>query len=104
MPDGRPFFVIGQWLGPDLTVWDVQAAPEDPGALNDTFEEIRWEAHDADGSVEVVYAASAEEAEATARREAAETDERIRRDLKQQRESRSPATSRRRRRVTHRYT
>ncbi|MFE2302735.1 hypothetical protein ACFXAW_31625 [Streptomyces sp. NPDC059445] len=71
MPDGRPFFVIGQWSGPDLTIWQIQQAPDDPDELNDAYEEIRWDAWDADGSVEIVYAASATEAEATARRPSA---------------------------------
>ncbi|WP_406834793.1 hypothetical protein ACICHK_00045 [Streptomyces sp. AHU1] len=102
VPDGRPFFVIGQWSGPDLTVWQIQQAPDDPDELNDAYEEIRWAAYDADGSVEIVYAASATEAEAAARREAAETAERSRRDMARQRERRN-GTSRRRRRVRHHY-
>ncbi|MFE2537052.1 hypothetical protein [Streptomyces sp. NPDC059371] len=102
MPDGRPFFVIGQWSGPDLTVWQIQQAPDDPDELNEAYEEIRWDAHDADGSVEIVYTASATEAEATARREAAETAERIRQALTRQRERRN-GTSRRRRKVHHHY-
>lgn len=102
MPDGRPFFVIGQWSGPDLTVWQIQQAPDDPDELNDAYEEIRWAAYDADGGVEIVYAASATEAEATARREAAETAERISRDLTRQRERRGSAS--RRRKVRHHYT
>ncbi|MFJ4895625.1 hypothetical protein ACIP5U_37370 [Streptomyces sp. NPDC088788] len=96
MPDERPFFVIGQWSGPDLTVWQIQQAPDYPDELDD--------AYDAGGGIEIIYAASAEDAEATARREAAETHERIRQDLKRQRERRAPASRRRRRRkVAHRY-
>lgn len=30
MSDERPYFVIGQWSNPDLEVWDVREAPDDP--------------------------------------------------------------------------
>ncbi|MFE4703047.1 hypothetical protein ACFRIC_38825 [Streptomyces sp. NPDC056738] len=100
MPDGRPFFVIGQWSGPDLTIWQIQQASDDP---DEAYEEIRWDAWDADGGVEIVYAASATEAEATARNEAAQTAERIRQDLTRQRARRN-RTSRRRRKVRHHYS
>ncbi|MFI6340761.1 hypothetical protein [Streptomyces sp. NPDC050535] len=104
MPEERPFFVIGRWSGPDLTVWKIHEAPEDPEELNAACEEIRWDARDADGGVEIVYAASGEEAEATARREAAETAEQIRQDLKRQREQHSSTSRRPRRKVRHHYT
>ncbi|MFD5722629.1 hypothetical protein [Streptomyces sp. NPDC127036] len=102
VPDERPFFVIGQRSGPDLTVWQIQQAPDYPDELDDAYEQHRGEAYDAGGGIEIIYAASAEEAEATARREAAETHERIRQDLKRQRE-RCATASRRRRKVAHRY-
>ncbi|MER7982468.1 hypothetical protein [Streptomyces sp. NPDC095817] len=99
MPDGRPFFVIGQRSGSDLTVWQVQAAPESPEELAEACGEIRWDAHDAGGSVEIVYAANTQEAEATARREAAETAEQISQDLTRQR---AKAARHPRRRVLYR--
>ncbi|MFD9464271.1 hypothetical protein [Streptomyces sp. NPDC060027] len=104
MPDGRPFFVIGQWSSPDLTVWRVQEAPDDPAQRAAAHEELGMDAEEAFGGVEIVYAASAEDAEATARREAAETAERISRDLKRQREQGGNAARRPRRKVPHRYT
>ncbi|MEW1568467.1 hypothetical protein AB0454_36500 [Streptomyces sp. NPDC093509] len=103
MPDERPFFVIGQWSGPDLTVWQIQQAPDDPDELDDEYEQHRCDAYDADGGVEIVCAASAGEAEATARREAIETGKRTGQDLKRRRERRA-AASRHRRKVAHHYT
>jgi hypothetical protein len=103
MPDERPFFVIGQRSGPDLTVWEVQEAPNDPDELAAAHEELGADAEEAFGSVEVVYAASAEKAETVARRETAETAERISQDLNRQRERRSNASHRPRRKVHHRY-
>ncbi|MGW6214289.1 hypothetical protein [Streptomyces sp. NPDC055109] len=102
-PTSRAFFVIGQGSGPDLLVWQIQQAPDDPDELDDAYEQHRCDAYDAGGGIEVIYAASAEEAEATARREAVETDKRIGQDLKRQRERRA-AASRRHRRVAHHYT
>lgn len=104
MPDERPFFVIGQWSGPDVTVWQVRQAPDDPDDLDDAYEQHRCDAYDADGGIEIIYAASAEEAEATARREAVETAEGIGQDLKRKREQRAAASRHRRRKVAHRYT
>ncbi|MET7889324.1 hypothetical protein ABZU45_40545 [Streptomyces avermitilis] len=104
MPGERPFFVIGQWSGPHLKVWDVREAPDDPEELAAAHEELGLDAEEAFGSVEIVHAASAKEAEATARREAAETAERISQDMTRQRERRSNATPRRRRTIPHHYT
>ncbi|MFF8932252.1 hypothetical protein ACF1AO_33870 [Streptomyces longwoodensis] len=67
----RPFFVIGQWRGPDIQVWAVLEAPSDAAERSEALEEYALDAEDAFGSVEV--AASAAEAETTARREAKET-------------------------------
>ncbi|WP_329529299.1 hypothetical protein [Streptomyces sp. NBC_01462] len=101
MPDGSPFFVIGQRSGPDLTLRQVQAAPEKPEEPDDACEEIRRDSRDEDGSVEIAYAASVGEA---ARREAAETAEQISQDLKRQRERRTTAARRARRKVQYRRT
>ncbi|MCX4919826.1 hypothetical protein [Streptomyces sp. NBC_00687] len=57
MPDERPFFVVGS--GPDLTVWQIQQAPDDPDELDNAYEQHRC---DADGGIEIIYAASSEEA------------------------------------------
>ncbi|WP_435218751.1 hypothetical protein [Streptomyces sp. bgisy034] len=69
----RLFFVIGQWSGADVTVWTVLEAPPGADERADAWEECALEAEDAFGSVEVVFAASAAEAERAVRREAAET-------------------------------
>jgi hypothetical protein len=81
MPQERPFFVIGQWSGPDVEVWAVLEAPADAAERSDALDECALEAEDAFGSVEVVFAVSAAEAEAAARREAVETAERIGREV-----------------------
>ncbi|MGV9895579.1 hypothetical protein [Streptomyces tendae] len=80
-PHERPFFVIGQWCGADIEVWAVQDAPRDEDERSEMWEEYSSEAEAAFGSVEVVYAASAREAEVNARIEAIQTAARIRRDL-----------------------
>jgi hypothetical protein len=69
----RPFFVGGQWSGSNVHVWAVLEAPIDALERSDALEEILLETDDAFGSANVVFAASAAEAEATARREAVET-------------------------------
>jgi hypothetical protein len=69
----RPFFVVGQWSGSNVHVWAVLEAPIDALERSDALEEILLETDDAFGSANVVFAASAAEAEATARREAVET-------------------------------
>lgn len=102
----RPFFVIGQWSGPDVQVWAVLEAPHDAAERSDALEECALDAEDAFGTVEVVFAVSAAEAETTARREAAETAERIVREMppdrgREQRSSRSGVGSHRR--ISHYY-
>ncbi|MGW3820073.1 hypothetical protein [Streptomyces sp. NPDC005046] len=74
MPDERTFFVIGQWSGPDLKVWDIQKAPDDPEERAAAHEELGMGAEEAFEGVEIVYAAGAE---ATTDREAAKTAEQI---------------------------
>ncbi|MFD8049468.1 hypothetical protein ACFV5E_39205 [Streptomyces chartreusis] len=69
----RPFFIIGQWSGADVKVWAVLEAPPGADERADAWEECALEAEDAFGSMEVVFAASAAEAERAVRREAAET-------------------------------
>ncbi|TLS45795.1 hypothetical protein FE633_13640 [Streptomyces montanus] len=81
MPQERPFFVIGQWSGPDVEVWAALEAPVDAAERSDALEECSLDAEDAFGSVEVVFAVSAAEAEAAARREAVETAKRIGRGM-----------------------
>ncbi|MDX2916244.1 hypothetical protein [Streptomyces griseiscabiei] len=92
----RPFFVVGQWSGPDIEVWAVLEAPGDADERSDAMEGHAMDAEDAFGTVELVFAVSAAEAEATARREAVETAERTGR-----RNSRSKAGSHRR--ISHYY-
>ncbi|MEV6533722.1 hypothetical protein AB0M86_29690 [Streptomyces sp. NPDC051639] len=104
VPDGRPFFAIGQRSGPDLTVRQVQAAPESPEELDDACEEIRRNSRDEDGTVKIAYVASVGEAEEAARREAMETAEQISQDLKRQRKRRTTAARRARRKVLYRRT
>ena len=73
----RPFFVVGQWSGPDVEVWAVLEAPGDADERSDALEECALDAKDAFGSGELVFAVSAAEAEATVRRKAVETVLRI---------------------------
>jgi hypothetical protein len=81
----RPFFVIGQWQGGgNIAIWHVEEAPADPGERSDRCEEYREEADTAFGSVEIVYAASPQDATEQARREARETSERIHRDKRRE--------------------
>ncbi|MET9122161.1 hypothetical protein [Streptomyces sp. NPDC004528] len=103
MPDERPFFVIGQWSGPDIEVWQILEAPDDPDERDDAHAEYSLDAEEVFGSVEVVYATSAGQAEAIARQDAVETAERTGRDLKRQREQRANAAPRRRRKIPHHY-
>lgn len=70
-PHECPFFVIGS--GPART--------RDDGERAEWWEDHSLQAAEALGSVEVVYAASAGEAEVNARVEAIQTAARIRRDL-----------------------
>ena len=72
-PRERPFFVVGQWSGPNVQVWAVLEAPDDDIERADALEECTLDVDDVFGSVEVVFAFSAAEAEVTARREAVET-------------------------------
>ncbi|GHB77570.1 hypothetical protein GCM10010377_79790 [Streptomyces viridiviolaceus] len=80
-PQQRPFCVVGRWSGADIEVWAVQEALRDDGERSEMREEYCLEAEEAFGSVEVVCAASAGEAEMNARVEAVQTAARIRRDL-----------------------
>ncbi|MEU9191315.1 hypothetical protein AB0D14_43930 [Streptomyces sp. NPDC048484] len=91
-----PFFVVGQWSGPDVEVWAVLEAPDDAAERSDALEECTLDAEDAFGTVEVVFAATAAEAEVTARREAVETAVRT---GQQNRRSRVGSHSR----ITHYY-
>lgn len=107
MPQERPFFVVGQWSGPDIQVWAVLAAPVEAAERSDALKKCALDAEDAFGSVGVVFAVSAAEAEAAARPEAAETAEQIGRAMNstargaEQRSRRSGMGSRRR--VLHYY-
>ena len=92
----RPFFVVGQWSGSNVHVWAVLEAPIDALERSDALEEILLDTDDAFGSANVVFAARAAEAEATARREAVETAVQMR-----QRNRRSGTGSHRR--VSHSY-
>jgi hypothetical protein len=106
-PRERPFFVVGQWSGADIEVWAVQEAPRDDSERSEMWEEYCLEAEEAFGSVEVVYAASAGEAEVNARVEAVQTAARIRRDLTSTSRQASPRNRRSgvgsRHRITHYY-
>ncbi|MFE1840744.1 hypothetical protein [Streptomyces sviceus] len=92
----RPFFVVGQWSGSNVHVWAVLEAPVDAAERSDALEEILLDTDDAFGSANVVFAASAAEAEATARREAVETA------LQMRQRNRRPGTGSHRR-VSHSY-
>ncbi|GGV52338.1 hypothetical protein GCM10010245_82340 [Streptomyces spectabilis] len=103
----RPFFVAGQWSGPEVEVWEVREAPQNADEYTAVLEEWTADAADVFGSVEVIFASCATEAVREARRQAAETADRIGRDLRSPSRDAQPkphgSRAVRRREVPHRY-
>ncbi|MYX39010.1 MULTISPECIES: magnesium chelatase domain-containing protein [unclassified Streptomyces] len=61
----REYIVAGQKQGAGFELWDVAPAPTDPDKRARALEELEVDAHDAFGTIETVWAATAREAVTT---------------------------------------